>query len=130
DRAADGLGQRVGGVVRLDRVPAEVVRAGELLLERGHRVLGGRRLRGVGAGARGVDVQVVVAGVVEALRGLDAVAAEVGDVEADRLHLRAGHAGRLVVGAADVQPGGAEGLDAVKDGAEVGRGGGVVVLRR
>src|SRR6185436_14265428 len=103
DGPSDGLHQGGGCVVGLDGVATQVVRPGECLAVAVEGRLGPRNLGGVRAGGGRVDVEVVAAGVVDALRGLDAVTTEVRHVETDSHHLRASHTSLLVVGAADVE---------------------------
>src|SRR6266849_1363373 len=121
DRAADGCHQRVGGVVRLHGVSAEVVWTREGLAERVDRGLCARDLGGVGARRGGVDVELVARRLVDTVGGLDTVTAHVRDVPADLLHLRPRDADVLVVGAADVNAGRARGLELEQDGAPVAR---------
>src|SRR5712691_5391492 len=121
DRPADGCHQRVGGVVRLHGVSAEVVGTREGLAERVDRGLCARDLGGVGAGRGGIDVELVARRLVDAVGGLDAVTAHVRDIPTDLLHLRPRDADVLVVGAADVNAGRARGLELEQDGAPVAR---------
>src|SRR6202158_4959220 len=128
DRAADCSHQRVGRVVSLHGVAAEVVRAGELLAERVNRGLGPGDLGSVGACRGRADPDLVAGRLVDAVGGLDAVTAAEWHVPAEVFHLLARDADVLVVGAAYINALSAGVLEAEQDRLPVA-GGCLLVLR-
>src|SRR6266516_4860919 len=119
DGVAHGKHQRVGRVIGLHGVAAEVIGSGELRPELRDRVRGARNLRGVGAGGGRVDVRLVAGGLVDAVRRLDTGTATEWNVPSDVLHLLARNADVLVVSAADVDGLRAGVLEAEQDRLEV-----------